>query len=88
MNNFFHKTISNILENPFVSFYIYGPENKLCVQIKGKVIEILQKGDTYDKYKQKYTLLRPGLPCKQILKIEIIDVYNCKPGPDAGKKIL
>lgn len=88
MNNFFLKTMNNILENPFVSFYVLGKEIKRCTQIKGKVIEILQKGEIYDKYKQKYLSRIPSLPCKHILKIEIISVYNCKSGSDAGKKIL
>lgn len=88
MDNYYLKTMKNIMENPYVSFYIWSPETKNCTQIKGKVINIFENGNEYEKYAQKYKLIKPNLPCKHLLKIEILELFNCKSGPNAGSKII
>jgi predicted pyridoxine 5'-phosphate oxidase superfamily flavin-nucleotide-binding protein len=31
---------------------------------------------------------KPGLPAKSLLVMKITEVYECMPGPAAGKKLL
>ena len=88
MNNFFLKTIANIKENPKVALYIWSPETTGCIQIKGDAIEVTSKGDVYAGMTGRVGAAMPGLPMKEIIRIKITDVFNCKSGPDAGKKIV
>ncbi len=88
MNNFFLKTIANIRENPKVALYIWSPETSGCIQIKGEVVEITGEGNVYDEMTGRVAAAKPGLPMKEIIRIKITDVFNCKSGKDAGQKIL
>ncbi len=88
MNNFFLKTITNIKENPKVALYIWSPETSGCIQIKGEVVEITAKGNVYDDMTGRVAAAKPGLPMKEIIRIKITEVFNCKSGKDAGQKIL
>jgi predicted pyridoxine 5'-phosphate oxidase superfamily flavin-nucleotide-binding protein len=31
---------------------------------------------------------KPGLPAKNLIEVEISEVFQCSPGPGAGKKFL
>ena len=88
MNNFFLKTISNIKENPKVALYIWSPETTGCIQIKGEVVEITNKGNVFDDMTGRVGAAKPGLPMKEIIRIKITSVFNCKSGKDAGQKIV
>ena len=88
MNNFFLKTISNIKENPKVALYIWSPETTGCIQIKGEVVEITSKGNVYDDMTGRVSAVKPGLPMKEIIRIKVTSVFNCKSGKDAGQKIV
>ena len=88
MNNFFLKTIANIKENPKVALYIWSPETAGCIQIKGEVAEITAKGNVYDDMTGRVGAVKPGLPMKEIIRIKITDIFNCKSGKEAGQKIL
>jgi predicted pyridoxine 5'-phosphate oxidase superfamily flavin-nucleotide-binding protein len=88
MNNFFLKTITNIKENPKVALYIWSPETAGCIQIKGEVTEITAKGGVYDDMTGRVASVKPGLPMKEIIRIKITDIYNCKSGKEAGQKVL
>jgi Predicted flavin-nucleotide-binding protein structurally related to pyridoxine 5''-phosphate oxidase len=88
MNNFFLKTIANIKENPKVALYIWSPETAGCIQIKGEAIEITAKGDVYDDMTDRVGTMKPGLPMKEIIRIKITEIFNCKSGKEAGQKIL
>lgn len=88
MNNFFLKTITNIKENPKVALYIWSPETAGCIQIKGEVVEITAKGNVYDDMTGRVAAAKPGLPMKEIIRIKITEVFNCKSGKEAGQKIL
>lgn len=88
MNNFFLKTIANIKENPKVALYIWSPETSGCIQIKGEVVEITAKGNVYDDMTGRVGTAMPGLPMKEIIRIKITDIFNCKSGKEAGQKIL
>lgn len=78
---FMKKTLSNVLENPKVSIYIWGPETKGSFQIKGDV-ELKTSGPELEKVREKAKI------AKGLLVMKITDVYDCSPGPNAGKKLL
>jgi len=88
MNNFFLKTIANIKENPKVALYIWSPETSGCIQIKGDAVEVTNKGAVYSGMTGRVSAMKPGLPMKEIIRIKITDIFNCKSGPEAGKKIV
>ncbi|MCD4800946.1 MAG: pyridoxamine 5'-phosphate oxidase family protein [Methanococcoides sp.] len=79
-DNFMNKTLSNIIENPKVSIYVWGPETKGSFQIKGDV-ELKTSGPEFEKIKEKS-------PAKGLLVMKITDVYDCSPSPNAGGKLL
>jgi len=86
-DNFMNKTLSNVRENPFIALYLYDSESKKCYQIHGKV-EVKTSGADYEKMKKMVLEKKPGLPAKSLLVMTITDVYDCMPGPGAGKKVL
>jgi uncharacterized protein len=86
-DNFMNKTISNLRVNPKIALYIWGPEIKGCFQIKG-VTSIKNSGPEYEEMKAKVNLKRPELPARSLIIMKITEVFECKPGPTAGAKIL
>jgi len=86
-DNFMHKTLANVKENPHVAIYIYDSDLKKCFQIKGSV-EIKTAGPDYEKMKKMVHDKKPGLPAKSLLVMKITEVFECNPGPHAGKKLL
>lgn len=86
-DNFMNKTLANLKENPHVSIYLYDTEVKRCCQIKGNA-EIRTSGEDYEKMKKMVQEKKPGLPAKSLIIIRITDVFECMPGPAAGKKLL
>jgi len=88
MNNFFLKTIVNLKENPKAAFYIWSPDTTGCIQIKGEVVDIAGKGSIYDDMTNRVAAMKPGLPMKEIIRIRVTEVFNCKSGKEAGQKII
>ncbi len=86
-DNFMNKTLSNLRVNPKVAIYIWGPEIKGCFQIKG-VAAIKSSGKEYDEMKAKINQKNPALPARSLVIVKITEVFECKPGPTAGSKIL
>jgi predicted pyridoxine 5'-phosphate oxidase superfamily flavin-nucleotide-binding protein len=86
-DNFMNKTMSNLRVNPKVAIYIWGPEIKGCFQIKG-VVAIKTSGKEYDEMKAKVNIKNPALPARSLVIVKITEVFECKPGPMAGSKIL
>jgi len=86
-DNFMHKTLANVKENPHAAVYIYDADLKKCFQIKGS-IDIKTAGPDYEKMKKMVHEKKPGLPAKSLLVMKITDVFECNPGPHAGKKLL
>ena len=86
-DNFMLKTLANVKENPHIAVYLYDSDSKKCCQVKGTV-EVKTSGDDYDKMKKMVQEKKPGLPAKSLLIMKIAEVYECMPGPAAGKKIL
>ena len=86
-DNFMNKSISNLRTNPKIAIYIWGPEIKGCFQIKG-VTSIRTSGKEYDEMKAKLNIKNPALPARSLIIVKITEVYECKPGPAAGTKLL
>ncbi len=87
VDNFFNKTLKNLQENPQASIYVWGPDIQGCYQIKGDT-EIVTNGPDYDKM---YTMVKAKgkmFPARSLVLMKINDVFECKGGPDAGRKLL
>ena len=85
-NQYMKTTIRNVEENPRASFYVWGPGVKGCFKIKGDVT-VVSSGDDYEKMKDMVRKVKPHLLCKSLLVMKITGVYDCRPGPDAGKQL-
>jgi predicted pyridoxine 5'-phosphate oxidase superfamily flavin-nucleotide-binding protein len=86
-DNFMNKSMSNLRVNPKIAIYIWGPEIKGCFQIKG-VAAIKNSGAEYDEMKARMNKERPELPARSLVIVKITEVFECKPGPTAGAKLL
>jgi predicted pyridoxine 5'-phosphate oxidase superfamily flavin-nucleotide-binding protein len=86
-DNFMNKSMSNLRVNPKVAIYVWGPEIKGCFQIKG-VTSIKTSGKEYDEMKADINRKRPELPARSLVIMKITEVFECKPGPTAGSKLL
>ena len=86
VDNFMNKTMANIRENPKIAFYVWGPEIKGCFQIKGTA-KIVTSGENFEKMKMMVNEKKPGLPARSLIIMKIGEVFECMPGPDAGKKL-
>ena len=86
-DNFMVKTLANVKENPHIAIYLYDSDSKKCFQVKGTV-EVKTTGADYEKMKKMVHEKKPGLPAKSLLVMKITDVFECMPGPAAGKKLL
>ena len=80
------KTLANVKENPHMALFIWDPEKKRCVQIKGTVT-MKNSGPEYEKIKAQIKAKGPHYPAKRLLVLKIMEVFNCTPGADAVKKI-
>jgi hypothetical protein len=86
-DNFMVKTLANVKENPHIAIYLYDSDSKKCFQVKGTV-EVKTTGADYEKMKKMVHEKKPGLPAKSLLVMKITEVFECMPGPAAGKKLL
>lgn len=86
-DNFFLKTLENLKENPRVALYVWGPETQGCFQIKGP-IEIKTSGEDYEKMYKMVKSMGDRFPARSLVVMKITEVYECRSGPDAGKKLL
>lgn len=88
IDNFFGKTLKNMEENPWASFYLWSPEYKEgCWQVKGKV-KIYSSGPDYEKAVTIAHSRMETAPAKHLVKMCIQEVYSVAPGPTAGNKVL
>lgn len=86
-DNYMNKSMSNLRVNPKVAIYIWGPEIKGCFQIKG-VVSIKTSGKEYEEMKADINMKRPELPARSLVIVKITEVFECKPGPTAGAKLI
>jgi predicted pyridoxine 5'-phosphate oxidase superfamily flavin-nucleotide-binding protein len=87
VDNYMNKTLSNLRTNPRIAFYLWGPDIKGCYQVKG-VADIRTSGKEYDEMKEKMNIKNPALPARSLVIVKITEIFECKPGPKAGAKIL
>jgi uncharacterized protein len=87
VDNFMNKTLSNLRVNPKIAFFIWGPDIKGCYQVKG-VAAIKTNGREYEEMKAKINEKHPALPARSLVIVKITEIFECKPGPTAGVKIL
>ena len=86
-DNFMHKSLENLAVNPKIALYIWGPEIKGCFQIKGEA-SVKTSGKDFDAMKAKINALNPAMPARSLIIMKITEVFECQPGPNAGKKLL
>jgi uncharacterized protein len=84
-DQFFNKTLANLKENPHAGITWWG--EKAGFQIKGTTTihtndEIFKQDAAWIKE------LKPNLVAKSAIVLAITDVFQVKPGPGAGSKIL
>jgi predicted pyridoxine 5'-phosphate oxidase superfamily flavin-nucleotide-binding protein len=84
-DQFFNKTLQNMLENPKAALSWWG--EKGGYQIKGSVT-IHTNDEFFKKDVAWMKEIRPNLKPKSAVILKITDVYQVKPGTEAGKKIL
>ncbi len=87
VDNFMNKTLSNLRVNPKIAFFIWGPEVKGCYQVKG-VAAIRTSGKEYDEMKAIVNEKYPVYPARSLVIVKITEVFECKPGPTAGSRLL
>jgi predicted pyridoxine 5'-phosphate oxidase superfamily flavin-nucleotide-binding protein len=87
VDNFMNKTLSNLRVNPKIAFFVWGPDIKGCYQVKG-VAALKTSGKEYDEMKAKINQKNPALPARSLVIVKITEIFECKPGPTAGVKIL
>ena len=86
-DNFMHKSLENLTANPKIALYVWGPEIKGCFQIKGHA-SVKTSGKDFDAMKATINKKNPALPARSLIIVKISEVFECQPGPNAGKKIL
>jgi predicted pyridoxine 5'-phosphate oxidase superfamily flavin-nucleotide-binding protein len=84
-DQYFRKTLANLKENPQAAISFWGEKGGF--QIKGTVT-IHTSGDIFTKDVAWVKELKPNLVPKSAIVMKITGVFQVKPGPDAGTKIL
>ncbi len=83
IDNYLKKTLKNIKENPCVAFFVWNPECKESYQLKGRA-EIVSSGADYEKAVAFAHSKRETFPAKNLIKIDVTEVYYVTPGDHAG----
>jgi hypothetical protein len=86
-NQFFHQTIKNVKENPRVALLVWTPGVPGCLKVKGDV-KVIESGPDYEKMKGMVKERKPTLECKGLLVMKVTDVFDCRSGAEAGKRLL
>ncbi|WP_292370615.1 pyridoxamine 5'-phosphate oxidase family protein [Methanoregula sp. UBA64] len=84
-DQFFNKTLANLKENPHAGITWWGEKGGF--QIKGTTT--IHTGDEIFREDAAWIKeLKPNLVAKSAIVLAITDVFQVKPGPGAGSKIL
>jgi Predicted flavin-nucleotide-binding protein structurally related to pyridoxine 5''-phosphate oxidase len=84
-DQFFNKTLENLKENPHAGITWWGEKGGF--QIKGTTT--IHTSDAIFKEDAAWIKeLKPNLVAKSAIVLSITDVFQVKPGPGAGSKIL
>jgi len=85
-NQFMNATIANLRENPRASLYALVQEPRSCLKIKADVT-IVTDGPDYERMRGLVKKRRAELECRALLVLKINGVYDCRSGPEAGKRL-
>jgi predicted pyridoxine 5'-phosphate oxidase superfamily flavin-nucleotide-binding protein len=85
-DNFLSNTLANVKENPHLALSFWEPEKKRCFPITGSVT-VKTSGSDYEKERAQIKAKGPQYPAKGLLVLAITGIFECTPGPNAGKKI-
>jgi uncharacterized protein len=83
---FFGKTRANLASNPRVAVAIATPQPKRGLQLKGTA-EVFTEGPVFAWVEGKLSEQGVHIPLHAAVRIEIDDVYELEPGPNAGRKL-
>jgi predicted pyridoxine 5'-phosphate oxidase superfamily flavin-nucleotide-binding protein len=89
-DQYFHKTLNNLKQNPTVAISFWERETGEGYQIKGKAA-IHTEGkiyeDTVEWIRRRGEEIGHPLKSKGAIVIKITAVYSVTPGPDAGQRV-
>jgi len=85
-DNYFNKTFTNLQKNTKGTILTKRTEDKLWYQLKGDC-EYINEGPEYEKFKHWAKSIKESFPAKGMVIFKVKEIYNCIPGPDAGKPI-
>ena len=86
IDNYFHKTIANMEENPRAAFYVWNPESKESWQIKGS-LKIEDSGADYEAAVAFAHSIKEIFPAKHLVKMTVDEIYYVTPGDHAGQPV-
>jgi predicted pyridoxine 5'-phosphate oxidase superfamily flavin-nucleotide-binding protein len=86
-DNYMKKSLANMIENPRAAIYVWGPETKGCLQIKGDV-RVVTSGPDYETMRARVKAVSDRFPAKSLVVLTITGVFTCAPGDDAGRQLL
>jgi predicted pyridoxine 5'-phosphate oxidase superfamily flavin-nucleotide-binding protein len=86
IDNFMRQTKHNISENKQVCVSVWDPETEEAYKLKG-VATHHTEDEIYDAGKEFIQIKKPDRVPKGVVEIKITEVYDIKPGPEAGNKI-
>jgi predicted pyridoxine 5'-phosphate oxidase superfamily flavin-nucleotide-binding protein len=52
------------------------------------VASLKNSGAEYEEMKAKINKKNPALPARSLVIVKITEVFECKPGPTAGSKLI
>ena len=84
-DQYFHKTMQNMAENPVVALSWWGEKGGF--QIKGTA-EYHDDGPVFRENQEWMAAKHPKFIPKGAVTVRIAEVYALKAGPDAGRKVL
>ena len=85
-DNYFNKTLANVLKNNKGTILTKRAEDKLWYQLKG-IFEYINEGPEYEEIKQWVKSVKETLPAKGMIVFKVEKIYNSIPGPNAGNLI-
>lgn len=86
-NQFFKQTLANVRENPRAALLVWTPGVPGCLKVKGDV-DIVERGPDYEKMYRMVKERKPQLECKGLLIMKVTEIYDCRSGSEAGKRLL
>ena len=86
VDNYFDKTLANLRANPQAALYVWSPEPKLCVQIKGD-IRIHTEGADYEAMRARARADKPNIPARSLVTLQVREIFQCLPGDGPGRRL-